>query len=173
MGVSNRFEARPFQPHLKRASTLPCEVQQMKHIAKLWHKPCNTATPGYFQCLQNQEAYNLAYVCSWVLNQIKCYWHEHTRGDVCATHLLRHWSRFAPSHTADIAHAASVINVMNLRLAEPLLHFCGNSQVHDMRCGGKYNGACCKCIAAGPTVKEFLQSFAKVMPTSHVFWLIV
>ena len=43
-------------------------------IAKLWHKPCNTATPGYFQCLQNQEAYNLAYVYaleSWIkLNAI-------------------------------------------------------------------------------------------------------
>ena len=35
------------------------------------------------------------------------FWHEHTYGDVCATYLLRHCSRFAPSHVSDIAYAAS------------------------------------------------------------------
>jgi len=40
---------------------------------------------------------------------LKCLWYRPTRmhGDVCTTHLLRHWSRFAPSHAPHIAYAAS------------------------------------------------------------------
>jgi len=47
-----------------------------------------------------------------LLSQIKClivlFWHKYIHRDICATHLLHHWSRFAPSHAPDIAYAASV-----------------------------------------------------------------
>jgi len=39
-------------------------------------------------------------------NCLKC--PQYTHGDVCATHLLRHWSQFAPSYTPDTACTSSV-----------------------------------------------------------------
>jgi len=70
-----------------------------------------------------------------LLIQIKCLkWPPlaQMQGDVCVTHLLRRWSRFAPSHARQ-HNLLQFTNVVNFRPIEPLLHFSPNFVVNRVK----------------------------------------